>query len=152
MRKPDRFRTLRFAGAAAAMLSTASTAAGAGAETRLAQASPFDGNWMTTLVCPAYGDAKGYNWQFIGQVRGGQYQGQYGTPGQAGSITVTGPIQPNGAAVLTARGLTGNPDFTPGHSSQMSPIFYQVTAQFQGAQGSGKRQEGHPCDLTFVRQ
>jgi hypothetical protein len=88
--------------------------------------SPFDGNWLTTIACPAHADAKGYTWQFYSRIANSQLQGQYGTLGRLGSVTLTGQLQSNGAATLTARGLTGNPDYTPRHSVQSSPIFYHV--------------------------
>lgn len=139
--------------------STAPTAAAlvmfavpASSEIRLAQDATFDGNWLTTIACSNFAEAKGYTWQFYSQVRHGTLQGQYGTPGRPSSVTLTGQIQSNGAAMLVARGLSGDPDYTVGHVAQASPFFYHIAAQFQGAHGSGKRQETRPCDVTFVRQ
>jgi hypothetical protein len=125
----------------------------AAADTGVAQAGGrFDGNWLTTIACSAYGAAKGYTWQFYSQVRNGQLQGQYGTPGRPASVTVTGQVQDSGLAMLSAQGHSGDPDYTVNHQAQGLPFSYHISAQFEGARGSGKRQEIRPCDVTFVRQ
>lgn len=125
----------------------------AGSEIALAQAAgPFDGNWATSIVCPTYGDARGYTFRFISQVVNGQLQGQYGTPGRPSSLTLSGVVQPNGAATLQASGMTGDPDYTPGHSAQGSSIFYHISARFEPTRGTGARQETRPCEISFVRQ
>jgi hypothetical protein len=125
----------------------------ASADMGLAQAGGrFDGNWLTTIACPVHGPAKGYTWQFYSQVHNGQLQGQYGTPGRPASATVTGQVQDSGVALLSAQGLSGDPDYTVNHQAQGLPFSYHIDARFEGARGSGKRQETRPCDITFARQ
>lgn len=128
-------------------------ATAASADTGLAQmGGRFDGNWLTTITCPAHGAAKGYIWQFYSQVRNGQLQGQYGTAGPARLGHSAGQVQDSGVALLSAQGLSGDPDYTVNHQAQGLPFSYHIDARFEGGRGSGKRQEIRPCDITFARQ
>ncbi len=117
-------------------------------------AGRFDGNWVVTLVCLP--DPKnaflGFTWQFAARVKDGVLHGQRGIAGLPASLTLDGPIQPDGSALLSAHGLTGDPFYAVGHVAQGTPFGYHVRAQFVGERGSGTRIELRACNYTFVRQ
>jgi F0F1-type ATP synthase membrane subunit b/b' len=123
--------------------------------TRAAQggASRFDGLWNVTLVCPDAADgALGYSHFFSAQVKDGYLQGQLGTPGNPGSLELKGNIRPDGSARLYAKGYTGNPKYTVNQVKLGTPVEYEVEAQFEGAQGSGRRLQLRPCALIFAKR
>jgi hypothetical protein len=113
----------------------------------------FDGTWQITLVCPATPQgALGFTFVFPATVSGGRLHGQYGTLGQAPSLTYDGTIQPDGRASITANGLTGNSAYNVSQTQKGVPYGYHFIAQFEGAHGHGKKTEIRPCDVDFVRQ
>ena len=65
----------------------------------------FDGNWLTTLTCPAKGNTEGYTWKFPGVVTAGNFRGEHGTADQPGYLLITGPIADDGSAKLSASGI-----------------------------------------------
>jgi class 3 adenylate cyclase len=116
-------------------------------------AARFDGIWGVTIVCPAGADGvSGYTMQFDAQVKDGEFHGQYGAEGAAGSLAVSGTLQPDGTALLNANGLTGDPARTIGRLQRGSPYAFHATARFEASRGTGRRVELRPCDLTFVKQ
>ena len=67
----------------------------------------FDGQWDATLFCPPHNeddDAKGYTHRFPAEIRNGFIKGVYGTEGQPGWHTLSGPIAPDGSAMLKLDG------------------------------------------------
>jgi hypothetical protein len=48
----------------------------------------FDGNWQTTLTCPAKGDTEGYTWKFPSVIQNGNLRGEHGTAGEPGYLLV----------------------------------------------------------------
>ena len=117
-----------------------------------ASAGRFDGTWNVTLDCPKTGTAQGYVNRFVAQVRDGYLQGDFGTQGTAGSLRLSGSIQPDGTATLDAKGLTGDPKYNPTGGSAGTRYGYNVVAEFDGARGTGRRVQVRSCDLTFTRQ
>ncbi len=116
-------------------------------------ASAFDGNWMTSIVCDQASDgAKGYSMTFPSQVSNGELTGQYVARGeQGGGLMLKGRINPDGSALLSASGLTTDPERSVGRVPRGSQYHYTVTARFEATKGSGKRNELRPCNVTFVR-
>jgi hypothetical protein len=114
----------------------------------------FDGNWAVTLVClpDPHNAFLGFTWQFAARIKDGVLHGQRGIAGLPASLTLDGPIQPDGSALLTAHGLTGDPFYTVGHVGQGTPFGYHVKAQFSGDHGSGNRIELRACNYSFVRE
>ena len=101
----------------------------------------FDGNWLTTLTCPAKGNTEGYTWKFPGVVTAGSFRAEHGTADQPGYLLITGPIADDGTAKLSASGI----------------VTYNIKAQFKETEGSGARDEGlgvygRPCTFEFVKQ
>jgi hypothetical protein len=116
------------------------------------QINQFDGSWNVNMTCGQAADgAKGYTWAFTAQVRNGVLVGQFNKPGSMPSGTLSGQIQSSGSARLTMDGLTGDPDYNLNRLRAGTPIHYPVTAQFSGRAGTGTREEGRHCDLTFSR-
>lgn len=113
----------------------------------------FDGAWLVKVVCPGAADGTlGYTLQLPAEVADGQLLGQLGSPGQPNSLTLSGRIQADGSASLLARGHTGDGRYAVGHVAPGSPYGYRVAAQFGDRQGSGRRTDSRPCELSFMRR
>ncbi len=116
-------------------------------------ADKFDGNWLVVIVCdPAQKGAEGYTYRFPATVTGSILHGLNGVAGQPASMTLDGPIQPDGTALLLAQGLTGSPDYTVGHVTRATPYTYHMQAHFDAGHGIGSRIELRACSGTFTRQ
>ena len=48
----------------------------------------FDGNWQTTLTCPAKGNTDGYTWKFVGVIQNSDFRGERGTAGEPGYLLI----------------------------------------------------------------
>ncbi|HTG01369.1 MAG TPA: FlgO family outer membrane protein [Nitrospirota bacterium] len=113
----------------------------------------FDGTWSVTIVCPQHTDgAMGYTLEFFAVVKEGNLSGQYGTKGEAPSLTLEGKINGDGSTVLTANGLTGDMKYNIGRARKSTPYSYHVSANFRDSRGTGKRIENRICNLVFVKQ
>ncbi len=95
--------------------------------------------------------ARGYTLQFFAAVKDGVLHGESGVRGQAASLSLDGAIQPDGTGLLSARGMTGNPDLTTGHLKPGTPHAYQMRTRLDGAHGAGMRVEARPCNAVFTR-
>lgn len=116
-------------------------------------AKRFDGTWEVTLACPQHTDgALGFSYQFFAHVKNGVLHGQRGTEGDAASLTLDGKIDPDGSAMINAKGFTGDPKFSVNRAQKSSPYSYHISASFNGSRGIGKRIEGRMCDLTFMKR
>src|SRR5260221_10964672 len=97
-----------------------------------ARAAPFDGAWSVTQDCEgAPGGARGFKWAYDATVKEGRLIGQYGTKDKPSSLTLTGRIQPDGSASLTASGLNGKSDYTVGFGQPGEKFSYPVAARFE---------------------
>jgi hypothetical protein len=67
-------------------------------------------------------------------------------------MIIEGKIGADGKATFVARGLTGDPKATLNNSKAGSPYGYTISALFDGASGTGKRNELRPCDLRFNKR
>lgn len=116
----------------------------------------FDGRWGVSLVCEevTYNGrtAKGYTFSFPADVKDGRLSGQFGQVGQPGSLTLTGTIQADGRAEITARGLTGNPDYAVGRLTTGSPVLYHLRGTFTATKGRATRLELRPCEAAFSKE
>ena len=111
----------------------------------------FDGMWDVTIDCPAHQAAAGYKFRFQAEVKEGVLSGQYGVAGNPSSVVLKGRIKADGAAVIDAKGMVGDPKFTANRSSRGTAYSYRVDARFDEARGRGERTEVRPCTLTFVK-
>ncbi|MFY9854970.1 MAG: hypothetical protein WAK26_13930 [Terracidiphilus sp.] len=118
----------------------------------------FDGNWLTTLTCPAKGNTEGYTWKFPSTIQNGNFHGERGTAGEGGYLLIEGPIADNGAAKLAASGIVTSRKYARGAFAHGGADYsYNIKAQFKDAEGSGSRDEGlgiygRPCTFEFVKQ
>lgn len=117
----------------------------------VAAGARFDGQWSVAMTCPNSGSSTTYSWNFNVSIQGSVLHGQHGSPGQPNYMTLDGKLQDDGSAVLTARGLTGNPNYTAGRVAEMTPFVYHVDAMFGATSGQGKRIETRPCNFTFSK-
>ncbi len=112
----------------------------------------FDGTWEVTVSSPPQGEALGYTMKFLATVKDGLLHGQFGTPGTGPCLALEGNINPDGTAVLTARGLTGDPRFNIRNSGKGTPYSYHVEAKFSVFSGTGHRIENRIGNLTFIKK
>jgi hypothetical protein len=111
----------------------------------------FDGSWQTTWTCPNLGQYPGYSYQFAGQVKDGTYHGVKGIKGEPSSLVLDGKIEPDGAAGFFGEIIVGSSLVGLG-AARGSPSDFHALAQFDRASATGKRIEGRPCSLSFVKQ
>ncbi len=133
---------------AALLLPSGSPAVAAGSDP-----AAFDGTYDVIALCPSTSDgAFGYTLQFTAQVTAGVLHGVYGTEGKPASMTLDGPIQPDGSAKFAAKGLTGDSDYTQAKVKSATPYAYDVNATFKGSRGTGTRVGGtRICNYSFQR-
>jgi hypothetical protein len=121
-------------------------------------ADPFDGNWQTTLTCPAKGNTDGYTWKFVSVIQNGAFRGERGTAGEPGYLLVEGKIAGNGSAKLNATGIVASRQYARGVFAHKGEEYsYDIKAQFKETAGTGVRNEGlgivgRPCTFEFVKQ
>src|ERR1035441_9421392 len=103
----------------------------------------FDGNWLTTLTCPAKGNTEGYTWKLTGVIKDGNFHAEHGTAGQPGYLLIEGPIKDDGSAKLSATGIVYSRKYATGVFSHGGADYsYDVKAQFKETEGSGVRDKG----------
>jgi len=118
----------------------------------------FEGNWLTTLTCPAKGKTEGYTWKFPSVVKDGNFRGEHGAAGEPGYLLIEGKIADDGAAKLSASGLVNSRKYARGvFTSQGSDYSYNIKAQFKETEGTGTRDEGlgvvgRPCTFEFEKK
>ena len=116
-----------------------------------ADAGRFDGKWDVLIACSSQGGGLEYNLQVPATVKDGVLQGQYGTDGVGPCLTLEGKINADGSALLTARGLTGDPKFSIRNARKGMAYFYHIDAKFSGNRGKGHRVENRVCDIDFIK-
>jgi hypothetical protein len=125
---------------------------GTGAYSAAPDASPYDGKWGVVLHCPRAPDgALPWTFYFTAEVTGGILHGEHGVAGRPGWLSLDGPIAPDGAANLEARGLTGDPHYNINQTAQLIPYRYDVSARFEAARGTGNWVTTRVCNFTFTR-
>ena len=111
----------------------------------------FDGTWQTEWTCPNLGGYPGYSYSFNGQVKDGVYHGAKGAKGEPSSMTLDGKIEADGTAGFTGEVIVGSSLVGLG-AARGSPSDFHALGHFDHGSGNGKRIEGRPCTLTFLRQ
>jgi len=116
----------------------------------------FDGTWGVTLTCAdfkdAKGGAKGYKYRFLVYVKDGVLSGEHGREHEPTWLRYDGRIEPDGTAIITAKGLTGDPQNAVGQVNRGTPYSYRLKAEFNESSGRGTRLDLRPCDAVFVKQ
>lgn len=115
-------------------------------------AGRFDGTWDVSIACPPKDGGLGYTIQLSALVKDGVFHGQSGTDGIAPFVALDGKINPDGGAVIRAKGLTGDPKYLMHNSKKGMPYSYHIDASFSGSRGTGTRIEGRSCNLIFFKQ
>jgi hypothetical protein len=111
----------------------------------------FDGTWQTTWTCTNFANFPGYTFQFPIAVKNGSYHGQKGKDGEPGSLIVDGKVAPDGTAAFFGKGVVGSAVVALG-AARGSQYAFHALAQFDRRSGTGKRIEGRPCTLNFVKE
>jgi hypothetical protein len=109
----------------------------------------FDGTWNVSVHCPPHKAGAAYTLRFQAEVKAGVLSGQHGVAGNPGSLALKGTIQPDGKAIIDARGVTGDPKFTASALNSGTPYSYRVDARFDDTRGGGERTQARPCTLSF---
>ncbi len=111
----------------------------------------FDGTWQTEWTCPNLGGYPGYSFSFNGQVKDGVYHGTKGVKGEPSSMTLDGKIEADGTAGFAGEIIVGSSLVGLG-AARGSPSDFHALGHFDHGSGNGKRIEGRPCTLTFLKQ
>ena len=111
----------------------------------------FDGTWQTEWTCPNLGGYPGYSFSFNGQVKDGVYHGTKGAKGEPSSMTLDGKIEADGTAGFAGEIIVGSSLVGLG-AARGSPSDFHALGHFDHGSGNGKRIEGRPCTLTFLKQ
>ena len=110
----------------------------------------FDGVWSVTLNMHDYKDpgtgtvAQGFVHYFAARVKNGVLHGEHGTRGAPGFFEINGKIEADGTAILHVSGIKGSEKYNmpadgATHGRSGAPFDYDLTAQFKGQRGTGKR-------------
>jgi cell division septation protein DedD len=116
-----------------------------------ASAKNFDGAWQTEWTCPNLGQYPGYTFRFVGQIKDGAYHGLKGVKGEPSSLDLNGKIDADGTAGFYGEIIVGSSLVGLG-AARGTPSDFHALAHFGGSSGEGKRIEGRPCSLSFVKQ
>jgi serine/threonine protein kinase len=122
----------------------------------------FDGVWSVTLNIHDYKDpgtgaiAQGYVDYFAAKVKNGVLHGEHGTRGAAAFYEINGKIDADGTAILHLNGLRGSEKYNmPAggdiHGRSGTPYAFDLTAQFKGRRGNGKRIGPRVGIIDFVK-
>ncbi|MGC2111325.1 MAG: hypothetical protein WA655_17555 [Candidatus Korobacteraceae bacterium] len=118
----------------------------------------FDGNWLTTLTCPAKGSTEGYTLQIPSVIQSSNFHGEHGTAGQPGYLLIEGKIKEDGGAKLSANGVVYSRKYARGvFAHEGEDYSYEIKAQFQETEGTGTRNAGlgivgRTCTFEFTKQ
>jgi len=118
----------------------------------------FDGQWITTLTCPAKGNTEGYTWKLPTAISAGNLRAERGTAGEPGYLLIEGAIKDDGSAKLSANGVVASRQYARGDLAHKGEEYsYAIKAQFKETEGSGTRDQGlgivgRPCTFEFAKQ
>jgi outer membrane biosynthesis protein TonB len=116
-----------------------------------AAAKNFDGAWQTEWTCPNLGEHPGYTFRFVGQIKDGAYHGLKGVKNEPSSLDLNGKIDTDGTAGFFGEIIVGSSVVALGAPRGTQSDFHAI-AHFTASSGDGKRIEGRPCTLSFVKQ
>ena len=112
-----------------------------------------DGTWNIDLGCEAKGDdVRGWSRRIKGTVDNGVMHAEAGTRGQPEWLSMDGLIEPDGHALLTVRGLRGNPESDLYHRPSGTAYKYMIEGRFTDTRGAASRMTERQCTATFVRE
>ena len=113
----------------------------------------FDGKWDVTLSCPKSPEgALAYSYEFPAEVKDSVLHGERGIPGEPGWLQLDGRIKNDGSAALVAQGITNIPAYALYRLPKGTQYTRAVTAQFEGASGSGSWVTRRICEFRFKKR
>jgi hypothetical protein len=115
-------------------------------------AGPFDGRWNTVVSCPAAEGAGSFTLLVDADVKGGVFSSEKGDKGKPGWYSLNGKVLPDGAVEIFARGIVPSSRLAAGNVPVGTAYGYPITGRLEGAKGTGARQGGRPCSVTFAKQ
>jgi hypothetical protein len=124
----------------------------ASAMAQAAGATQFDGLWKVHQVCPDNQHVKGFTDDYSMVVKNGFARAQWGTDGTSNSWSVSGQIQPDGAATMVVNGQAGDEGHSAGNAKPGTPFGYTFPANFTATRGLGNRTIQRPCTFIFTKQ
>lgn len=106
------------------------------------------------MTCPPAPDraALGFTRTLAARVENGALRAEQGVKGQPLCLLVEGKIDADGKALFRGQGLTGVSKFSLGNVKAGTVYVFDVTARFEGVQGTGARIGLRPCDMMFAKQ
>ncbi|MGB6565814.1 MAG: adenylate/guanylate cyclase domain-containing protein, partial [Xanthobacteraceae bacterium] len=117
-----------------------------------ASAASFDGTWTTVVSCPAAEGAGSFTLLVDADVKAGVFSGEKGDKGKPGWYSLNGKVQPDGTVEIFARGIVPSSRLAAGNVPVGTPYGYPIAGRLEGAKGTGARQGGRPCSVTFTKQ
>jgi class 3 adenylate cyclase len=118
----------------------------------ISSAASFDGTWTTVVSCPAAEGAGSFTLLVDADVKAGVFSGEKGDKGKPGWYSLNGKVQPDGTVEIFARGIVPSSRLAAGNVPVGTPYGYPIAGRLEGAQGTGARQGGRPCSVTFTKQ
>jgi hypothetical protein len=115
-------------------------------------ADAFDGKWTTIVSCPAAEGAGSFTILVDADVKGGAFRGEKGDKGRPGWYSLNGKVQSDGAVEIFARGIVPSSRLAAGNVPVGTAYGYLITGTLKGPKGTGARQGGRPCSVTFTKQ
>lgn len=115
-------------------------------------AGPFDGKWTTIVTCPPAEGAGSFTLLVDADVKGGVFSGEKGDKGKPGWFSLAGNVLPDGTVQLVARGIVNSARLAAGNVAVGTQYGYPVTGRLEGSKGTGARQGGRPCNVTFAKE
>ena len=115
-------------------------------------AGSFDGKWTTVVSCPAAEGAGSFTLLVDADVKAGVFSGEKGDKGKPGWYSLTGKVGSDGAVEIFARGIVPSSRLAAGNVPVGTAYGYPITGRLEGAKGTGARQGGRPCSVTFTKQ
>ena len=113
-------------------------------------AGTFDG--MTTQLCPAAEGTGSFTLLVDAEVKDGVFSGEKGDKGKPGWYSLTGNVRSDGSIELVARGIVNSSKLAAGNVPVGTEYGYSIAGRLEGSKGTGARQGGRPCSVTFNKQ
>jgi hypothetical protein len=115
-------------------------------------AGPFDGKWTTVVSCPAAEGAGSFTLLVDADIKSGVFSGEKGDKGKPGWYSLNGKVQSDGAVEIFARGIVPSSRLAAGNVPVGTKYGYPIMGRLEGSKGTGSRQGGRPCSVTFTKQ
>jgi hypothetical protein len=113
---------------------------------------PFDGRWTTVVSCPAAEGAGSFTLLVDADLNAGVFSGEKGDEGKPGWYSLKGKVQSDGTLEIFARGIVPSSRLAAGNVPVGTAYGYPITGRLEGTKGTGARQGGRPCSVTFTKQ